>query len=174
LHKKEYPMTRKAVVTLTTLCILLVVVAFVYAGVHFGLSSSVSFGSLKATVNIFGVGQSADVTVTLHATGNDLTAYCQNKGGNRAPGQNPVDVNVSTSQTVTADSNGNATANFEVSLVSTTSSKAAGCPNDGWKVTDLYGTLHVTFFVVDNVHGDSDTMSVTCTVDEQHRSVTCF
>src|SRR5258705_6208657 len=85
--QKEWNMARKIIAALTPLIVLLTGVLLVYAGVHFGGSTSYGFGSLKANVNIFGVGVGDNVTVTLHATGSNLIAMCQYHGGKSAPRQ---------------------------------------------------------------------------------------
>jgi len=156
------------------LCIILILAsaALVYAGLHFRGSATLTSGSLRASVDISGFGNNTDtVTVTLTAQGTDLTAMCQNRGGNLAPGQNPVNVSVSASQTVSPGSNGSAEVNFHVNLLP--SSQAAGCPNRNWKVVDLLGTIYVNLFAIDNATGDSDTINLVCFVNEAQQQVTC-
>ncbi len=143
-----------------------------YAGLHFVGSASFGGGSLVAQVTIAGFGQRTDtVTVTLQATGTDMEARCQNKGGNQAPGQNPVDVNVTVSAQVTPDQNGTASAQFHVNLLP--SSDAAGCPNRNWIVTDLFGTLNVLITANDSATNTSDSMAFVCTINESQKSVDC-
>jgi hypothetical protein len=148
-------------------------VLVVYAGMHTVGSARFGFGSLDASVDIAGFGSDTDtVTVTLSATGSNLVAMCQNKGGNRAPGQNPLNVNVSSSQTVSPGSNGRAGVSFNLNLLPT-SAKAAGCPNNNWTVTDLFGTLYVTLSGFNSSNGDSFVHNFVCTVNESQRQVNC-
>src|SRR5262245_2975825 len=126
-----------------------------YAGMHTVGSARFGFGSLDASVDIAGFGSATDtVTVTLTATGSNLVAMCQNKGGNRAPGQNPLNVNVNNSQTVSPGSNGRAQVSFHLNLLPA-SAREAGCPNNNWTVTDLFGTLFVKLSGVNTSNGDS-------------------
>jgi hypothetical protein len=165
-------MKRWIITLLVTTLLLFVMPLAVYAGLHFVGTTSFGFGSLRASADISGFGNNTDsVVVTLSAVGNNLTAMCQNKGGNRAPGQNPVSVSVNTSQTVAPKKNGTAVVNFHVNLLPT--ADAAGCPNRNWTVTDLYGTLNVTLNAVDTATGAQASQSFVCVVDEAHRQVTC-
>ncbi len=155
--------------------ILLVLVLFAttaYAGLHFVGGASIGSGSLVADAQISGFGNNTDTaTVTLSVYGTNLTALCQNKGGNIAPGQNPVNVNVNTSQTVSPDSNGSADASFHVNLLPT--SIEAGCPNRNWSVVDLLGYLQVTLTATDSATGVTDTLIYDCNVNEAFHQVTC-
>lgn len=165
-------MKKRLIALLLTSLLLFIMPLAVYAGLHFVGTTSFGYGSLKATADISGFGNNTDsVVVTLSATGSNLTAMCQNKGGNRAPGQNPLSVNVNRSQTVAPGRNGSAYVNFEVSLLP--SAVEAGCPNRNWTVTDLYGTLNVTLNAVDTATGSQASQSFVCVVDEAHRQVTC-
>ncbi len=161
---------------LRVLCILLIVASaalVVYAGMHIrDRSATVTLGSLRVSVDISGFGNDTDtVTSTLTVQGTDLTAMCQNHGGTFAPGQNPVDVSVSATQTASPDKNGSAEVDFHVNLLP--SSGEAGCPNRNWRVTDLLGTLYVNLFAIDNATGDSDTLNLVCAINEAQQQVTC-
>lgn len=145
----------------------------VYAGMHFVGGVRFGFGSLDANADLSGFGSDTDsITVTLSANGTGLTAMCQNKGGNRAPGQNPLNVSVSSSQTVSPDRNGRASVAFHLNLLPS-SAREAGCPNNNWKVTDLYGTLNVSLAAFNASNGDSQVLNFVCTVNESQRSVVC-
>jgi hypothetical protein len=142
------------------------------AGLHFVGSVRVSSGSLIVAADIAGFGNNTDtVTVTLTATGTGLTALCQNRGGNIAPGRNPVNVNVSASQIVSADRNGRASAEFYIPFLP--SPRDAGCPNGNWRVVDLQGTLHVNLFAFNSSNGDSDSLDFTCNIDGSLNSIEC-
>lgn len=165
-------MKKRIILLLVATLLLFMMPLAVYAGLHFVGTTSFGFGSLKATADISGFGNNTDsVVVTLSAYGSNLTAMCQNKGGNRAPGQNPLSVSVNTSQTVAPKKNGTAVVNFEVGLLPT--AVAAGCPNNNWTVTDLYGTLNVNLNAIDSATGAQSSQSFVCVVDEAHRQVTC-
>src|SRR3989304_1500502 len=79
------------------------------------LNGTVSFslgGSLTASGVLVGYGN-IDVIVALVGSGTG-TATCTNKGGNEAPGQNPIDVNVSGIQEISASLIENGSAPFTV------------------------------------------------------------
>jgi hypothetical protein len=156
-----------------TLLVIALTALTAYAGMHFVGSASFGFGSLDAQVNIGGFGNNTDtVTVTLSATGQNLTALCVNRGGKDAPGQNPVNVNVYQLQSVYPDHNGNAETSFHVNLLP--SAVEAGCPNRNWSVTDLFGTLFVSLTANDTATGDTAVLNYVCVVDQANRSVNCI
>jgi len=162
---------RKRIIAITFLVIALSALT-AYAGLHFVGSASFGYGSLMAQVNIAGFGNNTDtVSVTLTATGQDLTAMCVNRGGKAAPGQNPIDVNLFQRQVVSPDRNGNAETSFHVSLLP--SAVEAGCPNRNWQVTDLYGTLFVSLVANDAGTGDTAVLNFVCVVDQANRFVNC-
>ena len=76
--------------------------------------------------------QPAVATITFAGT---VRYTCQNKGGNQAPGQNPVPALGSASADLgNADHNGRGVFNFSVTFAAapTVSGKVAGCPNGNW------------------------------------------
>src|SRR6266540_2937865 len=77
--------------------------------------------------------QPAIATIVLNGT---VRYTCQNKGGNQAPGQNPVPATTTGSQDLgNADHNGRGNLNLTVGPItasSTVSGKTAGCPNGNW------------------------------------------
>ena len=106
--------------------------------------NSINFylGSMVFNGDLAGVGNE-DVDVTLIASG-QVTAYCVNKGGNQAPGHNPIAFQVQQIAHFFTDENGKvaveviaddpALANFDPSP----SAKEAGCPNGkNWKVAGI-------------------------------------
>jgi hypothetical protein len=141
----------------------------VYAGLHFIGGAGVSLGSVHGTFSIAGFGSRSDVTVTMTVTGDNLTAQCINRGGTAAPGQNPVDVNASTSVSGKADRNGRFSA--ELSLEILPSWREAGCPNRQWTVDNLIGTIFVNFYATDGTN--SDTISYTCDLNEPAGYIAC-
>jgi|FLYN01.1.fsa_nt_gi hypothetical protein len=160
---------------LRLICIFVIVASVfltVYAGLHFRGAAGWSSGSLVAVADISGFGNNTGtVTVTLRAWGSGLTAFCQNRGGNLAPGQNPVNVNVSTSQVARPDKNGSATVTFHVNLLPST--RAAGCPNGNWRVVDLIGTINASLEAVDSATGASDRQDYVCQIHEALQQVDC-
>jgi hypothetical protein len=77
--------------------------------------------------------QPAVATITFAGT---VRYTCQNKGGNQAPGQNPVPAIGSASQNLgNADHNGRGVFDFSVTFAAapTVSGAVAGCPNGNWQ-----------------------------------------
>jgi len=105
---------------------------------HSGLTVTFD-GSTSATASGDGSGfgnQPAVATLTVQAT---VMYTCVNKGGNAAPGRNPVPETSSGSADLgNADHNGRGTFNFTVSFTpqETVSGKVAGCPNGNWLGVD--------------------------------------
>jgi hypothetical protein len=148
-----------------------------YAGIHFGGATSFGYGSLKADVQVLEVLRSSSVLVNIHAVGRDLTAWCVNPAGAGQYGRNPIHLNVSVadSKTVTADETGTAYASFELNLLPS-SARRAGCPNNQWTVTDLFGTVHVTLTASStDAQGKriSTSEDLDCTVNQHDQQVTC-
>lgn len=122
----------------TLLAVLMVALAAtaVLAAVTWHSGPTVTFsGDTSATASGDGSGfgnQPAIATLTVQAT---VRYTCVNKGGNAAPGQNPVPETSSGSADLgNADHNGRGTFNFTVSFTpqQTVSGKVAGCPNGNW------------------------------------------
>ncbi len=155
--------------------VLLVGVMTANAGLSFIGGASVRFGSVVGTVTIAGFGNDTEsVTVNMNVQGSGLTAYCRNKGGNEAPGQNPISVNAyTTSAPIAPVKNGKATVDMRVEVLPT--AEQAGCPNKNWSVVDLTGTLYVTFTAVDNSVNPPATISQTlvCNINQRNATITC-
>lgn len=113
------------------------------------LSASFSLGSLDMTGKLTGLGNNFySVTMTGYGT---VTAICQNNGGNQAPGRNPISINVTQSETVTTDSNGNALVQITdadptlAQISPSPTPKTAGCPSSTWTVVGIqYGSTNWT------------------------------
>ena len=108
----------------------------VLAAVTWHSGPTVTFnGDTSATASGDGSGfgnQPAVATLTVNAT---VTYTCVNKGGNAAPGRNPVPETSSGSADLgNADHNGRGVFNFTVSFTpqATVSGNVAGCPNGNW------------------------------------------
>jgi hypothetical protein len=166
-------MTKRQISILFLLAIFTFGVLTVYAGLSFIGGGSVTLGSIRGTVQIAGFGSRTEsVTVDMTVVGSNLVASCVNRGGNRAPGQNPVNVNTSiTSGAVFPARNGTATVEMVVNILPTAAQ--AGCPNGNWRVTDLIGTIFVTFTGNDPARGTVITQTLVCNVNEPMRTVTC-
>lgn len=109
----------------------------VLAAVTWHSGPTVTFnGDTSATASGDGSGfgnQPAAATLTVNAT---VTYTCVNKGGNAAPGRNPVPETSSGSADLgNADHNGRGVFNVTVSFTpqATVSGKVAGCPNGNWQ-----------------------------------------
>ena len=123
----------------TALVALSLMTAPAFAGKGHFNSISFSLGeSLTASGVLAGYGN-IDVIVALVGSGTGK-ATCTNKGGNEAPGQNPITVQVSGIQEVSASLIENGSAPFHVvtDAPPMPSAREAGCPNNNWKVTDLF------------------------------------
>jgi len=119
----------------------------VHASMHFPVTAVVVDSStFNGTASIYGYGSSTDfVVVTLQLGPNNLTALCENAGGNIAPGQNSVVPNLTASSGFVPNSNGNFFYKFlPINLLP--SVQAAGCPNSDWTVAGLEGTLTGSYF----------------------------
>ena len=122
--------------------LLLIFVPPAFAGkFHFNTLEFSIGHSLVLDGTLVGLGNEA-AQVNLTAVGS-VTAMCENRGGQRAPGRNPISVEVEQVVTVTFDSNGRAlvfvlapdptSPEFEPSPTP----KEAGCPNGNWSVVDI-------------------------------------
>jgi hypothetical protein len=107
---------------------------------HFAGGTSLADGALVFSGKLAGLGNSSyTAQLTGYAT---VTALCQNKGGNIAPGQNRVQVSVSVSSApFTPDTNGSADITLVAQDPATSltppplpTAQQAGCPNNNWKV----------------------------------------
>ena len=146
---------RRWIVWLLAAAVVGVIASVAYAGVHFSNNSPPTFGknsnlSVTGTFSLNGLGN-GDIQVRIDASGTG-TANCTNRGGNNAPGQNPVAVNLSgianfSASQITNGGLGPVTATTAAPTVPTP--KQAGCPNGGWSVTGLsvtYTSVTLTVF----------------------------
>jgi hypothetical protein len=124
----------------SALVMVALVAGTVLAAVTWHSGPTVTFnGTTSATATGDGSGfgnQPAIATLTVQAT---VTYTCVNKGGNAAPGRNPVPESSSGSADLgNADHNGRGTFNFTVGFTpaETVSGKVAGCPNGNWLGVD--------------------------------------
>lgn len=137
-------MQRKLISFLIAILLIAATVLPVYAAI----SGVFSFGrgSIILTGVIRGLGNtSSNDTVTVLTAQAVVFAECVNRGGNVAPGRNPLQITVSaTSAPLQADSNGNADVYIRIADPSTISptpinpsAKDAGCPNGNWTVRGI-------------------------------------
>jgi hypothetical protein len=137
---------------------------------HFN-SVNFSLGSLVMEGDLAGLGnQQAKVTLTAYGT---VKAMCENKGGQQAPGRNPISIN--TQQTVIYFTDQNGKAQVEVIAPDPTlqqikpspTPKQAGCPNGNWKVVGVaVGSTNWTaakVIVKDEADKIQINLSFTCT-----------
>jgi len=98
--------------------------------------------TLTARGSLVGLGN-GDILVTLRATGN-VTATCQNRGGNQPPGQNPAPVTLTGVDSIPAAEIKNGTVRFTVTTSAPTSPipGAPDCPNPNFTetITDVQFT----------------------------------
>jgi hypothetical protein len=100
-----------------------------------------NLGSLIARGTLVGLGnQAAEVTLTAYGK---VTALCQNKGGQQAPGRNPIVINTQQTRVFVTDQNGRALVEVRAPDPSFTNikpsptPKEAGCPNGNWAVVGV-------------------------------------
>ena len=139
-------MKRSGLIALFLAIFLVTAMTVAFAGkMHFNQSPTVTLGSLTVEGDLVGVagGQGALVTVTGTGTA-EVIAMCENKGGNQAPGQNPLLAEVTSSDAFgPVPDNGKVHVELEIpdptaaDVIGNVTSKQAGCPNGNWKVVGL-------------------------------------
>ncbi len=133
-------MQRKVALTTAVVIVLISLLSFSLANAG-GWSIDWNLGSLIADGWFAGLG-SGDVNVTLTGYGT-VQAWCQNNGGNLAPGRNPVYFEVAQTGVYSTDENGRANVVITapdptlVNVAPSPSPKTAGCPSDAWAVVGL-------------------------------------
>lgn len=132
---------RKAVIAIIAL-VLAIGVLTAEAGVSFIGSVKVGGGSVIAEGKAAGCGNGNCEKVTMHVTGSNLTAWCQNNGKKVVPGQSTVNVDTNTVSTFEVDENGTFLFNIREEILPT--STEGVCPNGNWSVIDLSGPITVT------------------------------
>jgi len=131
-------MRRSVTSIAAAVAILAISASAAFAAVNWKSGPTVTFNgtsSVTATGDISGLGnQPAIATLTVEGT---VRYTCRNKGGEEAPGQNPVPATGTGSQDLgNSDHNGRGVLNITVSLdapPAVVSGKVAGCPNNNWK-----------------------------------------
>jgi hypothetical protein len=98
-------------------------------------------GSLVLEGSLVGLGnQAAEVTLTGYGT---VSALCQNKGGQQAPGRNPIYVSAQQSGLFVSGDNGRALVRVVApdptspEYEPSPTPKEAGCPNGNWDVVGI-------------------------------------
>jgi hypothetical protein len=129
------------------LAVLALATFVVQASMHYPVTAVVVNSlTFNGSASIYGYGSNTDFVVsTLKLGPSTLTALCENGGGNIAPGQTSVIPNLTASSGFVPNSNGNFFYQFPpINLLP--SVQAAGCPNAGWTVAGLKGTLTGNYF----------------------------
>jgi hypothetical protein len=120
--------------------------------------------SLAASGALSGLGN-GDVEITIDATA-DVTAVCENNGGNQAPGQNPAPINVTGSESIPEEEvkNGNTPFSVETDPPESPIPGAPDCPNPNWSefITDLAFTSAT--ITVEQPAGNV-VLTITCSFD---------
>jgi hypothetical protein len=158
-----------------TLTILALSALVVWGGLGFSGGAGFGSGSVIIDTELHGVGNARPATVTATISdGVNLTAVCRNNGGNIAYGQNPVNIaNITVSQVVAPDGQGNAQGDFHIDVIAASGITwdIAGCPNKNWTVTDLLGHINVHLVATDGTF--TDTLDYSCFVNEINRIIAC-
>ncbi len=167
-------MYRKLITILATLLVISLTASTAFAGnVHFSGSVDFSLKSLVASGTLAGLGN-ADVNVILQGSGIG-TATCTNKGGNSAPGQNPVQVNVQGVESIPATLFDNGTTPFQVETAEPVppTAKEAGCPNNNWQVTSFVVSWTSASIIVEDAASGAILLRQDYTCTTTSTSVTC-
>jgi hypothetical protein len=103
------------------------------ANLHFVGSPSfeVDGNTLAVSGKVAGLGDQQQASFTLDVDGQAFFT-CFNKGGNAAPGQNPVTFSVSDTRVLRSDKNGNIVFDFGVTA-NPSGDPAVLCPNGNWR-----------------------------------------
>jgi hypothetical protein len=132
-------MRRSLLAAATTIVVAALMVPTALAAITFHAGPTVTFSgaTATATANVSGLG---NVPAFAQLSVNGSALYlCSNKGGNEAPGQNPLPATgTSPVQDLgNTDHNGRASVDVSATLTapSTVDGKAAGCPNGNWTAT---------------------------------------
>ncbi len=137
---------------------------------HFN-SLTFKLGSLIAQGTLVGLGnQAAEVTLTAYGK---VNALCQNKGGQQAPGRNPITFDTQETRVFVTNKNGTALVEVIapdpalVDIQPSPTPKEAGCPNGNWAVVGVVdGSTHWTaarILVKDDAGRVQLDLSFTCT-----------
>jgi hypothetical protein len=126
---------------LAALVLAIVLVQTAGAGKFHFNSVNLGIGSLVLTGQLAGLGNEAgEVTLTGFGT---VKALCENKGGQQAPGRNPIKMNVQQTEVFVLNENGQTQVKVTAQdpslseIKPSPTPKQAGCPNGNWKVTGI-------------------------------------
>lgn len=152
---------KKIIVAIIAL-VLVVGVLGAEAGLSFIGSANVGGGSVIASGKAAGCGNGNCDRVEMLIEGHDLTALCENKGGNTAPGQSTFDLETSVTAVFPVDENGSF--NFLLSEEILPTPELADCPNGrNWTVIDVSGPITVTLSLFEvGVAEPADTQVFDC------------
>jgi hypothetical protein len=135
---KEQNMRHFLTSILGALMILTIAASVALADTIHSITVSFSDTTVTASGDISGLGSKKPAFAVLEVNGFALYT-CANKGGNEAPGQNPVPL-IATSPAQDLGNtvnNGRGTVDVSVTLTApaSVSASTAGCPNNNWKAT---------------------------------------
>jgi hypothetical protein len=167
-------MDRKRMALLALLIALSFTVSVLFAGgIHFNRLDFNLGDSLRLQGELAGIGNLGDEPVVVELTGlGTVTAMCENRGGHRAPGRNPIAVEVEETGVFEFDQTGKAV--VEVTAPDPTAPefepsptpKEAGCPSATWRVVDIVdGSTNwtgATVVVTDQSGTEQINLSFTC------------
>ena len=183
----------KALTTVLTLVAMSFFTFVASGGLSFAGGGSGGYGSLIIDARLAGVGnQDAYATIQVEDTTWDfdgdgvnesLSATCRNRGGNIAPGQGTVNLDVEISEVQLTSSNGSQVMHYELDLIAlnAVSSRDANCPNGNWTVESLEGPVRVTLegWIDNGPSGPSHhdelgaTLVLVCLYSDIQQSVDC-
>ena len=112
-----------------------------FAAINWKSGPTASFNADHTSFTITGEASGLGNTPAIaHVTVNGTVRYtCENKGGNQAPGQNPVPATSTVDQNLgNSDHNGRGVLNVTAAVAAsaTVSGTVAGCPNGNWNGVD--------------------------------------
>ena len=197
-------MIKKRLVLLAVLALFIVSTMNASAAFAMGLSYSSVLIDAKIAGAFFTddgtkvmVSDTGTYTIKGRVTGSGLTAWCQNNGGNIAPGQPTVSVDVDSAKATNAfvDANGNWAIAEQIHIellpvvntdpsTGTTWKKNPYCPNGNWTVVDLTGNIIVwgSLYYTTSISNASDpstwgshlmTVGYRCLYSDPFQSVVC-
>jgi hypothetical protein len=170
-------MSRKLVIALSVLALLVITATTVFAARYRVVLTSTGIGSFIANGYVSGVGNE-DLELTVNAKGIPVTS-CINQGGNQVPGQNPAKLSASDEVFLSGDDplrkNGKSPFATEAEEPAQLSGKQGGCPSNSWKArVDFVYWTEATIIVTDPVTNKVlAQQAYKCTTTQNPDTVSC-